>query len=216
VEQFTTELAQLPRSKRINWVRYKIKDGDTLSQIAVKYKTTAQLIKEVNSIKGTSIRAGKYLLIPTATKSLQQYSLSEGSRLSKIKNTAKKGSTKLTHTVKSGESFWSISRKYGVDTRSLAKWNGMAPIDTLKIGQELVIWKPESSATLQRVSLTDTSPQQKMHALRYTVRKGDSLSRIADKFNIRVADIKRWNKVGKYLQPGQKLKLYVDITSQSG
>jgi len=92
----------------------------------------------------------------------------------------------------------------------------MAPIDTLKIGQKLVIWKNKGKAKAQRVSLTDTSPQQKVHALRYTVRKGDSLSRIADKFNIRVADIKRWNKVGKYLQPGQKLKLYVDITRQSG
>ena len=215
VEQFNTELAQLPRSKRINWVRYKIKNGDTLSQIAEKYKTTTQLIKEVNSIRGTNIRAGKYLLIPTATKSLKQYSLSKSSRVSKIKNTSRKG-TKLTHTVKSGESFWSISRKYGVNTRSLAKWNGMAPIDTLRIGQKLVIWKNKRTASVQRVSLTDTSPQQKMHALRYTVRKGDSLSRIADKFNIRITDIKRWNKIGKYLQPGQKLKLYVDITRQSG
>ncbi len=215
VEQFNTELGQLPRSKRINWLRYKIKNGDTLSQIAEKYKTTTQLIKEVNSIRGTNIRAGKYLLIPTATKSLKQYSLSESSRVSKIKNTSRKG-TRLTHTVKSGESFWSISRKYGVNTRSLAKWNGMAPIDTLRIGQKLVIWKNKGQASVQRVSLTDTSPQQKMHALRYTVRKGDSLSRIANKFNIRVADIKRWNKVGKYLQPGQKLKLYVDITRQSG
>jgi membrane-bound lytic murein transglycosylase D len=216
VEQFTTELSQLPRSQRINWVRYKIRNGDTLSQIAVRYKTTAQLIRNVNGIRGSSIRAGKYLLIPTATKSLKQYSLSASSRRSKIQNTARKGSTKLTHTVKSGESFWSISHKYGVKTRSLAKWNGMAPIDTLKIGQKLVVWQSKGSAKAQRVSLTSPGPHQKMHALRYTVRKGDSLYRIADKFNIRVADIKRWNKVGKYLQPGQKLKLYVDITSQSG
>ena len=56
----------------------------------------------------------------------------------------------------------------------------------------------------------------KLYALKYTVRKGDSLSRIADKFNIRVSDIRKWNKLGKYLQPGQKLKLFVDITRQSG
>ncbi len=213
-DRFSAELAKLPRSKRINWLRYKIKNGDSLSQIAQKYKTTSKLIKSVNNIRGSNIRAGKYLLIPTATKSLHQYSLSEASRLSKIKNTSRKG-RKLTHTVKAGESFWSISRKYGVKTRSLAKWNGMAPIDTLRTGQKLVIWT-SGKTKVQRVSLTDTSPQHKMHALRYTVRKGDSLSRIADKFNIRVADIKRWNKVGKYLQPGQKLKLYVDITRQSG
>jgi membrane-bound lytic murein transglycosylase D len=214
VEKFNAGLAKLPKQKRINWVRYKIKNGDTLSVISQRYRTSTKLIKRVNNIRGTSIRAGKYLLIPTATRSLKQYSLSQTSRLNKIKNTSHIGQ-KITHTVKSGESFWSISRHYGVKTNSLAKWNGMAPIDTLKVGQKLVIWKRTSSSA-QRVSLFDRSPSHKMHALRYTVRKGDSLSRIADKFNLRVADIKKWNKVGKYLRPGQKLKLYVDITSQSG
>jgi membrane-bound lytic murein transglycosylase D len=214
VDQFNTELARLPKQKRINWVRYKIKNGDTLSVIAKRYRTSTKLIKQVNNIRGTQIRAGKYLLIPTATRSLKQYSLSQTSRINKIKNTSHSGK-KITHTVKSGESFWSISRHYGVKTKSLAKWNGMAPIDTLKVGQKLVIWK-NAKASAKRVSLFSTTPNHKMHALRYTVRKGDSLSRIANKFNIRVADIKKWNKLGKYLKPGQRLKLYVDITRQSG
>lgn len=215
VEQFNQQLADLPKQKRVNWIRYKIRSGDTLGQLAAKYRTTTSLLKNVNKIRKSNIRAGKYLLIPTATKSLQQYSLSQNSRMSKIKNASRKGQ-KLTHTVRSGDSFWSISRKYGVKSRTLARWNGMSPIDTLRIGQKLVLWKKTGKASVQRVSLMETGPQQKMHALRYTVRKGDSLSRIANKFNIRVADIKKWNKLGKYLQPGQKLKLHVDITRQSG
>lgn len=214
-QQFKSELALLPKNKRINWKRHKIKNGETLSHLAMKYGTTTKLIKQVNNVRGTQIRAGKYLLIPTATRSLNNYSLSQSSRLKKIKGTTRKGS-KITHTVRAGESFWLISRKYGVNTRSLAKWNGMAPIDTLKVGQKLVIWNPKGPSKAQRVSLSSTSPQQRMHALRYTVRKGDSLYRIADKFNVRVSDIKKWNKVGKYLQPGQKLKLMVDVTRQSG
>ena len=87
--------------------------------------------------------------------------------------------------------------------------------DTLRVGQKLVIWTKNSTG-IQKVSLNYDGPNRGLHALRYTVRKGDSLSRIADRFNIRVADIKRWNTIGKYLQPGQKLKLYVDITRQSG
>ena len=216
VEQFKINLSELPKSKRINWVRYKIKSGDTLSQIAKRYSTTTALIRDVNNISNTQIRAGKYLLIPTATQSLSAYTLSKGSRLKKIQNTKQKGE-KIIYTVKPGDSFWTISRRYNVTTRSVAKWNGMAPIDTLKIGQQLVIWKAQDKqARVQTVSLMNTSPQHKLHALRYTVRKGDSLSLIADKFNLRVADIKKWNKVGKYIQPGQKLKLFVDVTRQSG
>jgi membrane-bound lytic murein transglycosylase D len=214
-DQFKAELAELPKRDRINWIRHKIKPGETLGHLAVKYRTTTSLIRDINKIRGNQIRAGKYLLVPTATKSLNSYSLSQGSRQKKIKNTERKG-TRVSHRVESGDSFWSISRKYGVNTRALAKWNGMAPIDTLKIGQKLVVWQREGQGTAHRVTLHDTSPQSKVHALRYTVRKGDSLSRIAGKFNIRVSDIKKWNKVGRYLQPGQKLKLYVDVTRQSG
>ena len=139
--------------------------------------------------------------------------MSKNSRIEKIQNTDRKGS-KTEHMVRSGQSLWSISRSYGVSTQALAKWNGIAPIDTLRVGQKLVVWT--SSAVAQPVSLERASPDQPLHALRYTVRKGDSLYLIADRFNIRVADIKRWNEIGKYLQPGQQLKLYVDITSQSG
>jgi len=53
--------------------------------------------------------------------------------------------------------------------------------------------------------------------IRYRVRNGDSLHRIADKFNVKVKDIKRWNQMSKkkYLQPGDELILYVDVTQTS-
>ncbi|MCP4791215.1 MAG: LysM peptidoglycan-binding domain-containing protein, partial [Gammaproteobacteria bacterium] len=51
----------------------------------------------------------------------------------------------------------------------------------------------------------------------YKVRSGDNLSRIAWRFNITVKDIQRWNSdLKKYLQPGQKLTLYVDVTKARG
>ena len=212
--QFKSALLEVPAEKRINWVRHRIKTGETLSQISRRYRTSTALIKKVNKIRGSQIRAGKYLTIPTATKSLSSYKLSESARKNKIQNTPRSGN-KHVHIVRSGQSLWSISRSYGVTTTALAKWNGIAPIDTLSIGQKLVVWTTKA-VEVERVSYFETSPVQNLHALRYTIREGDSLSRIADRFNIRVADIKRWNSIGKYLQPGQKIKLYVDITRQSG
>ena len=212
--QFELALQKVPAEKRINWVRHKIKPGETLSEISRNYRTTTRLIVKVNKIRGTQIRAGKYLMVPTATRSLKSYKLSQTSRISSIQNTQRSG-TKHEHIVRSGQSLWSISRDYSVTTSKLAKWNGMAPIDTLSVGQKLVVWT-DKAPSIQRVSLNDTSARTNLYALRYTVRKGDSLSRIADRFNIRVSDIKRWNTLGKYLQPGQKLKLYVDVTRQSG
>ncbi|MFV2031047.1 MAG: LysM peptidoglycan-binding domain-containing protein [Gammaproteobacteria bacterium] len=214
-EQFKLALKEIPAEKHINWVRHKIRPGETLSEISRKYRTTTALIRNVNKIRGTQIRAGKYLTIPTATKSLKSYTLSKTARQNRIQNTRRSGQKQI-HVVRAGQSFWSISRRYGVSTDALAKWNGMAPSDTLSIGQKLSVWTSKKRPVQSIASLIDTGPNLGLQALRYTIRKGDSLYLIASKFNIRVADIRRWNKIGKYLQPGQKIKLYIDITRQSG
>jgi membrane-bound lytic murein transglycosylase D len=214
-ESFKVALQAVPLEKRINWIRHKIIAGENLGTISHRYQSTIALIKSVNNIKGSQIRAGKYLMVPTATKSLKTYTMSKNARLNKILNKTRLGSKKA-HFVRPGQSLWTISRNYGVTIAALAKWNGMAPIDTLRIGQKLIVWTKKAAKT-QQVSLSSTTgPTKTVRALRYTIRKGDSLSHIAVRFNILVSDIKRWNKIGKYLQPGQKLKLYVDITQQSG
>ncbi|MBL7003648.1 MAG: LysM peptidoglycan-binding domain-containing protein, partial [Gammaproteobacteria bacterium] len=211
---FEENYAKLPASERIKWVRHKIRSGDTLSQIAVKYNTQVSLIKNVNKIKNHQIRAGKYLMVPTSTKSLHNYAKSQASRLARTQN-KKRGKQKIMHTVQSGDSFWSIGQKYDVSHKSIAKWNGMAPIDTLSIGHQLVIWDSNKNPkNINKVSFNSNN-QSHIKRLRYTVRKGDSVARIADKFNIKVSDIEKWNQIGKYIQPGQKIKLWVDVTSQS-
>lgn len=207
---FEEKLTKLNKKDRLAWERYKIQQGDSLGEIAHKFNTDLSLIKNINNIKGTAIREGKYLLIPVATQSLDSYILSEDQRLAKTQK-SKKGSIKSTYEVKSGDTLWDISRAYKVNTRSLAKWNGMAPRDTLKLGQKLVIWK---KATISNVNNTPAE-HAIIRNITYKVRNGDSLARIADKFNVSIKDIERWNRLNKnkYLQPGQRLKLSVDVTN---
>lgn len=182
-----------------------------MSHIAKRYATRVELLKDVNDINGHAIRAGKYLMIPVAAKSLKNYRLSSDQRL---RNTQQRprGGTKQTHIVKNGDTLWDIARAYKVSVKSLAKWNGMAPRDTLRLGQKLVIWTKNSNASGAASAVNTIRP------IHYTVRNGDSLARISDKFRVKVSDVVRWNGLNKkkYLQPGQKLTLYVDVTRQSG
>ncbi|GHF90931.1 lytic transglycosylase [Thalassotalea marina] len=211
IEQFKTGLSQLSDKDRLAWQRYQIKNGDSLGKIAKKFNTDIGVIKQVNNITGTRIRAGKHLLIPVAARSLDQYILSSEQRLAKTQN-KERGAEKLTHIVKSGDTFWDISRAYGVNYKQLAKWNGMAPRDTLKLGQKLVIWrKSKTTAPTQ----TSSAQQSIVRNITYKVRRGDSFARIASKFNVSIAQIERWNNISrsKYLQPGQLLKLTVDVTN---
>ncbi len=210
---FAVALAGVPRGERVRWKRHKVRNGETISEIAQKYHTTITSVRSANNLRGNTIRAGHYLLIPVATKPLAAYSQSADARLAKTQGRQRAGH-KVNHFVASGESFWTISRRYRVTTRQLAAWNGMAPGDTLPVGRKLVVWT--DAAVSPRVSPTSALGNT-TRRLRYTVRRGDSLYLIANKFRITIADLVRWNKIdkNKILRPGQTLTMYVDVTRQS-
>ena len=212
-DDFRDALAKLDSKQRIRWQRHKVRDGETLGHIARKYQTTVNLLQEVNGIRDKWIRAGDSIIIPVATKNLKEY-LSKDRRRVALQSTKRTG-YKIKHEVKSGDTFWDLSRKYKVNTSQLASWNGMSPKDTLMPGQQLVVWsKTRSRANTHFVEPPSRATRQQLH---YKVRKGDSLARIADKFSVTVEKLRRWNslKKGKYLQPGQHLTLFVDVTEQS-
>ena len=203
--KFSQELAKIDSKERLNWVRHEVKSGDSLIKLAKQYHTTVQVIKQVNNLNSNIIRIGQPILVPVALKALDAYALSQDQRLAHIQSSPH-ASQKITHTVSRGDTLWDIARKYKVSTRKLASWNGMAPTDTLAVGKKLVVWQNNQATTPQSNAV--------MKSLTYTVRNGDSLSRIAHKFNVKISDIGKWNNLNtkRYLQPGQKLKLHVDVT----
>ena len=213
-EDFKIALNDVPVSERVRWQRHKVRDGEAISQIAEKYNTTVATIRSANNLRGNTIRAGHYLMIPVATKPLSAYSKSADARLARTQNKTRSGN-KIEHIVASGESFWTISQRYKVTTRQLAAWNGMAPRDTVSVGTKLVVW------TNADIEAPRTSPTQALgnttRKLHYTVRNGDSLYVIARRFRVGIDQIARWNNIdrNKILRPGQKLTMYVDVTAQS-
>jgi len=208
---FKQGLAKLSKDERLAWQRYKITNGDSLGQIAKKFHTSIKLIQQVNGIHSNQIRTGKYLLIPVAAKSLDSYSLSQEQRIAKKQAKPQQG-IKITHRVVSGDNLWDIGQHYKVVSSKIAKWNGFAPSDPLKLGQKLVIWQKN---TVSHKASYRSVEQAIIRNITYKVRQGDSFARIADKFNVRIRDIERWNSLNrkKYLQPGQRLKLSVDVTN---
>ena len=213
-EKFEKNYSALPADKHLRWSRHKIKSGETLSHIANKYNTSVKHLKKVNSIKNNNIRAGKYLIIPLSSKNKSSYALSSSQRLLSIQNKKRgSGSSRINHIVQDGESFWVIAKKYNVGMHKLAKWNGMAIKDPLRKGQKLVVWTKGKKTGIAKTH----NPSSTVTSIHYTVRNGDSLSRIASKYHVSVNDLHRWNTIkGKYLKPGQRLKLYIDVTEQSG
>ncbi len=217
-ERFEQALAELPADQHVSWVRHKIQPGDTLSEIARRYHTSTQLLKQINKLSGHRIHAGRHLLVPKAQRRMDEYMLASTQRQQRLQSTQREGIRRL-YTVMHGDSFWSIAKAHNVSLNKLTRWNGMAPGDILRPGDELVIWLPSvnENAYLTPASLGPPSSQHSLRTIHYAVRPGDSLYRIARKFSVSITDIKSWNKIkGKHLRPGQKLTLYVDVTKQQG
>jgi membrane-bound lytic murein transglycosylase D len=221
VAAFEERLKEYPETDRITWKRHDVARGDTLNSIARAYGTTVDVLKSANKIKGNSLRTGQGLLIPVARNDQGEYTLSAEQRLAKTQNTPR-GGGKVQYVVQSGDSLWGIARKHNVSPASLAQWNGMAPRDALKAGATLVVWKQDGSDAAVESSRSMNAfvhPLQESTRQRvgYTVRRGDTLSRISQRFRVSVDNLKRWNNLGKKkLRTGQKLTLYVDVTAQSG
>jgi membrane-bound lytic murein transglycosylase D len=216
VDTFTAALQEVPPAERVRWKRHKVREGEAISVIANNYNTTVSALRSANNLRGNTIRAGHYLMIPVATKPLSAYSKSADARLAQKQN-RKRAENKIEHVVRSGESFWTIGQQYGVGTRELSAWNGMAPRDPLPIGRTLVVWTnaaviAESPRMSPTAALGNTTRK-----VRYTVRNGDSLYVIARKFRVGIDQIARWNNIdkNKILRPGQTLTMYVDVTRQS-
>lgn len=128
-------LPALVKAAEANRIRYRVRSGDYLGKIAERYGVRVSQIKNWNGLRSNNLRVGQRLTI-----------YPRGSR--GISNVAKKSSTKSAasptvasngkvHTVRSGDSLWTISRKYpGITIENLRKWNGISG-NSLKPGMKL-------------------------------------------------------------------------------
>lgn len=165
-----------------NQVTHTIKPGDNLGRIAQKYNSSIVAIKRANNLKGSRIIAGRKLVIPTS------------SNPSKTSAKNPSNTRTLIHTVKRGDTLWGIAREHKVSTRNISDWNNVDITKPLKKGTKLNI---KVKKTRKKIA--------------YTLRSGDNLTRIANRFSVRISDITKWNKINrsKILHPGNVLYIWV-------
>jgi membrane-bound lytic murein transglycosylase D len=199
---FRQNMATLPESQRTRLVRHQVRSGETLSEIARHYDTTTNALISSNQLSSTLIRSGQHLLVPEGNQDDAQYAA-----LNRKIQAANGARSKQTYKVRRGDSLWAIANRHHVTVTQVSNWNKLDAATPIKPGQQLVIYK----------NATASSPASRVRSLVYTVRSGDSLYRISEKFNVRINDLRRWNNLTEdnYLQPGQNLKLYVDVTQLS-
>ncbi|MBS1902517.1 MAG: LysM peptidoglycan-binding domain-containing protein [Bacteroidetes bacterium] len=118
------------------------------------------------------------------------------------------------HRVRRGETMNSIASRYGVSVANLRSWNDLSTHHKLRKGERLTIEIKNSTPSDQpQRSVAETTPSTKSSKKRwitYTIRRGDTMAKIADDFGVGLADVKKWNKkvIRHGVMSGQKLKIY--------
>jgi membrane-bound lytic murein transglycosylase D len=122
-------------------------------------------------------------------------------------NSSSSATIGVHHKVKRGDTLKTVARIYGVSEKQLMLWNRLTK-NKVKTGQVLLVNAPVSKASGKATKL---SAAKAAKLRRYEVRRGDSLSSIAEKFQITVNDLMRWNSLGhNRLKPGQTLTVKLD------
>lgn len=115
------------------------------------------------------------------------------------------GSKKGNYTVQPGETLWAVARKHSVDVGQLAKWNNISEQTQVKAGQNLVVWGKDAGKKLVMVN-SGIRPSQSIKS--YTIKAGDTLFSISRRFNVSVAELRKWNggsSLDKQIQPGKNI-----------
>lgn len=110
-------------------VRYEVAPGDTLLGIANDYDVSVSDIRRWNNLSGDFLSVGQVLVI---------YTQSAGER------------TRLTYSVRSGDTGLAIARRHGVSSSDLERWNRGVDMNRLRIGQELAIYVDATSSSGSR------------------------------------------------------------------
>ena len=208
---------------------YIVKKGDSLWSIARAYNTTVDELKKLNNLSTNLLSVGQILKIPVKSEveNYNIYTVAKGDTLYKIANqfgvtvndiiTANnlKSNTlqigqklsipilkqeNIEYYVQSGDSLWSIARKFNTTVDEIKKLNNLTT-NLLNINQRLLIPKE-----------TDNNISEEQKYYEYTVISGDTLYSIARKYNTTVNELLSYNNLSSTaLSLGQKIKIPIEF-----
>src|SRR5699024_66801 len=173
---------------------YTVKAGDTLCGIAAKHNVSISDLMKWNGLDTTLIYPGNVFVI---SKNGSSSSSSSGS-------SSGGSSSSTTYKVKSGDTLSHIASRHGVSVANLKKWNNLSS-DLIRVGQKLSVKGGSSSGSSSSGSSNSGSSSSKKT---YTVKSGDSLSKIASQYGVTVSKLKSWNSLkSDTIYIGQKLSI---------
>ncbi len=206
---FGRAYAALPEDERRSAVEHVVRRGESLSKIAGRYGTTVSALRSYNSIRGSVIHPGDRLVVPvrsgggraaSSTTPVRAAAYTSGPSAdseTRSASSSESGNLRVRYTVRRGDNLTRIARQYGVAVSDLRQWNSLSS-SRIMAGQKLTIY-PENEASAQ--------PRQRW--ISYRVKRGDTLTSIARRYDATPAQVRKWNALRTdVIRVGQRLAIF--------
>ena len=194
----TQAYANLPAGDRLVLARHQVEKGESLGTIAQQYGVTASQIASANRLgKSASVKPGQDLVIPAVSDAPKD---SDGSRTGAV-----------TYRVHKGDTLSNIASHYRTTPAAIASASGIGVHSNLSVGQKLVV-PAKGGAAHASVASTRVAQAPAVAAATpvvHTVRRGETLYRIADHYQVTVDQICTLNRINPdgVLYPGTRLTI---------
>ena len=214
-----TTMANTSSSPSVNKPEsYTVRAGDSLTSVAATHGlTVGQLASYNNLANDAHILIGQRLWLVAGKVKRQPVSAQQTSQATQSTKNNQSTQSTATHRVQSGESLTAIARRYNISLHALAKENGLSVTDGVLIGQTLKLpsdAKAESSTPSRLGNTKNNSTRTPANTNigiteNYTVRSGDSLTMLSNRFGVAIGDLATANGLASNanLRIGQTLKV---------
>gem|GEM_PF-278389 len=199
---FEVRYAQIPASERISFLEHRVARGETLSHIAQRYGVSlADLTGSNRNLDPRRLQIGQALIIPVggarpaaARSQVAQSPAStgpsddQGTGNGNGYGNGSSSAVTSTHVVASGESLWTIARRYGMAVSDLQSMNGLGSAATIQPGQRLNVRGTRRA---------------------HTVGRGDTWGGLARRYGVTSADLARANgrTTSDVIRVGEELRI---------
>lgn len=192
--------AAMPVSERMVIARHQVAKGESLGTIARHYGVSSGALARANGLDVKStVRPGQELVVPAVLAAAPSV---DGTR-----------SHAITYRVQRGDTLSGIAGRYRTSPAAIAEASGISVRSKLRVGQRLVVPARKSASHVASASAKPgKGPSPKVASTKpviHTVRRGETLYRIADRYQVTVDAICAWNKItpNGVLYPGTRLTI---------
>lgn len=207
-KEYHTYYKTLSDKDKVNWYRYRVQIGDNLGYLSEKFQTTMAAIKSINSMRGTTLIAGRHIFVPIPADANIDSLLNETKEKSKdhiLNNTRER----IIYKVSSGESIYGIALQFNLTVKEICEWNKKEDPRSLSIGEKLVLYiDPKNKGKAVKKADNKITPDKKKF---YTVQNGETLYAISNHLKVSLDDLLEWNSKDPQhplIHPGEQLAYY--------